>query len=101
MLRAEVTNGLGPARDTKSKAEQSIEADKLAKKRTFKALAELWLVKRSKSPSLNADSPGIVSAAGIGVMATPAWSVPGAIEIVVTYFCRKRCDHKRVFRTIR
>ena len=63
--------------------------------------ADIWTLLVGQSPSLNADSPGIVSAAGVGVMATPAWSVPGAIGIVVTYVCRKRRDHKRVFRTIR
>ena len=47
-LRADVTNGLDQARDKRARALESIEGDRLAKERSFKALADAWLRTKSK-----------------------------------------------------
>jgi len=51
-LRADVIAGGDPARDTKARALAVIESDRLAKERTFKALADLWIKRKAALRSL-------------------------------------------------
>ena len=47
-LRASKVTGGDPVHDTKERAQAAVERNRLAKERTFKALADAWLQKRSK-----------------------------------------------------
>jgi integrase len=47
-LRASKVIGGDPVHDTKAKAQAAVERNRLSKERTFKALSDAWLQKRSK-----------------------------------------------------
>ena len=65
------------------------------------ATADLWTLLVGQAPSFGTNSSEIFSAASVSIMAMPAWVVLGIVGIALAHFCRKRRDHRRIFRTIR
>ena len=65
------------------------------------ATADIWTLIVGQTPTFSTNSSEILSAASVGIMAMPAWIVLGVVGIALAHFCRKRRDHRRIFRTIR
>ena len=65
------------------------------------ATADIWTLLVGQTPSFAANSSEILNAASAGIMAMPAWIVIGIVGVALAHFCRKRRDHRRIFRTLR
>jgi len=65
------------------------------------ATADIWTLLVGQTPNFTANSSEILSAVSAGIMAMPAWIVLGVVGFALAHFCRKRRDHRRIFRHAR
>ena len=66
------------------------------------AAAEIWTLLVGQAPVFlrSADSNQLLAAAGVGIMALPAWLVIGVLGLTLAHACRKRRKHRRIFRKV-